>query len=70
MIAVQINGRLVEDFAHMYCNPNGRWYATADVLAETHFLKPKGQSVLVGGEEYYPLDVYSGITYRFDLAQQ
>jgi IS5 family transposase len=57
-------------FAHMYRDPQGRWYATAELLAEARLLKPTGQSIRVGEEEFYPLDVYSGVSYRFDAAKQ
>jgi outer membrane usher protein len=70
VFAVQVNGNLLEDFAHLYRDPQGRWYAPADLLEEARLLKPTGQPIRVGEEEYYPLDVYSGVTYRFDAAQQ
>ena len=70
VIAVQVNSNLLEDFGHMYRDAQERWYATADLLAEARLLKPTGQPIRVGEEEYYPLDVYSGVSYRFDAAQQ
>lgn len=70
VVAVEVNGHPVEDFAHLYRDANGRWYATADLLAEARLIKPTGQAVRVDGTEYYLLDSYRGVSYRFDTTQQ
>jgi outer membrane usher protein len=70
VFAVQVNGNLLEDFAHLYRDPQGRWYAPADLLEEARLLKSTGKSIRVGEEEFYPLDAYSGVSYRFNAAQQ
>jgi outer membrane usher protein len=40
------------------------------LLEEARLLKSTGKSIRVGEEEFYPLDAYSGVSYRFNAAQQ
>jgi outer membrane usher protein len=58
------------DFVHLYCDPEGRWYATADMLKQARLLRPLGQPFRIKGGEFYPMDSYRDVTYRFDATQQ
>lgn len=69
-LAVRINEQSMGDFVHLYCDPDGRWYATADMLEQARLLRPLGQPLHIKGEEFYAMDSYRDVTYRFDAMQQ
>ena len=50
--------------------PDGRWLARRVDLEEWRLRIPRLKPVLFGGEEYYPLDAFEGLTYKFDEPRQ
>jgi len=70
IVAVQVNGRPMGDFVRMYRDPDGHWYAPADLLKASRLLPPTAQPLRINGEEYFPLASYIGVTFQFDATRQ
>ncbi len=68
-VGVNVNGRLVDDFARILHVGSGQFYATADQFARWRLKLPQFNGVWVGERNYYQLQV-QGVMCRLDLEQQ
>jgi hypothetical protein len=64
--AVRINNHLVNEFALLAEDENGRFYAGLDVISATRLSVRPAQSSRLHERDYYSLDLIPGLTYRFD----
>jgi len=70
ILAVIINGVPMGDFVPMYHDARGRWFATAELLAQARLTRSASPSVRINSTDYFPLDAYLGAVYRFEATQQ
>jgi outer membrane usher protein len=60
MLAVQVNGRQVSDFAHMIQLGDNQFYVSPDLLRQWRLNLPEADAWSVGGQAVYRLDEISG----------
>src|SRR5579883_426692 len=70
VVAVESGGRLVEEFAPVVRDAEGRFFVTPDLLSELHLPQSSQPPIVVNGVSYSPLDGIDGVGYRFDEAEQ
>lgn len=70
ILAVVVNGVPMGDFVPMYHDARGRWFATAELLAQARLNRSASPPVRINSTDYFPLDAYSGAVYRFEATQQ
>ena len=70
VVAVELNGSAVDDFAQVFRDGQGRYFATAELFSASRLPVPKVTPTQVQDTSYYPLSAIPGLTYQFDTAQQ
>ncbi|MBZ5567296.1 MAG: fimbria/pilus outer membrane usher protein [Acidobacteriia bacterium] len=70
VVAVELNGNPVDDFAQVFRDGKGQYFATAELFSASRLPVPKVTPTQVQEILYYPLSAIPGLTYQFDTAQQ